>query len=198
MKRTRKSYYIPFNPEAKVNYLWLFSLYDIAKYTPATKAFDTICYPSAKRIAEEAGLTKYAVDTMIKKTAYSHFLSVQKTSSGITLTLKNSFTKGTKTPFVKLTAEEVALLRTVKESQNLFCQYLIYLKYYCGYSKTKKTDFTAKQFLSAFGYSTKSNNYISKISSYNTLLQNNGFIRIEPYTDDLGHTRNVYSLICQD
>ena len=34
------------------------------------------------------------------------------------------------------------LIRDKKD--NLFAKYLIYLKYYCGYTKNNKNDFTAK------------------------------------------------------
>ena len=55
-----------------------------------------------------------------------------------------------------------------------------------------KQDFTAKQFLSAIGYSTKSQSQIDKISTYNNKLKKQGLILITPYKDELGHTRNIY------
>ena len=88
---------------------------------------------------------------------------------------------------------EVNLIKEVKD--NLFAKYLIYLKYYCGYARDKKTDFTAQQFLSACGYSVKSNKTISQISQYNGLLVDRGIIKIQKTRDELGHTRNIYSYI---
>jgi len=55
-----------------------------------------------------------------------------------------------------------------------------------------KQDFTAKQFLSAIGYSIKSQSQLDKISSYNNKLKEYGLISITTYRDELGHTRNVY------
>ena len=183
-----KVYYVPFFPLSKIDYLDLFSLYDEAEYTVEKKTFDTIHYTSIKELAKRVGLTPYAVKKVIENT---DFVSVDKKSKVITL--KNYFPKGEKAAFVRLTAAEVKLLREKKD--NLFCKYLLYMKYYCGLSKDKRNNFTAKQFLTACGYSTKSNKYISLISDYNSCLVSNGFIRISPFTDELGHTRNNYTFI---
>ena len=79
--------------------------------------------------------------------------------------------------FVRLTDKEVAYLR--KEKDNLLCKYYIYLKYYCSLAKKAgiKQDFTAKQFLTAIGYSTKSQKQIDKISTYNNKLKEQGLIK---------------------
>ena len=45
-----KIYYINFKPEADINYLHLFSLYDLAVYNPNTKAYDTIKYTSINKL----------------------------------------------------------------------------------------------------------------------------------------------------
>ena len=68
------------------------------------------------------------------------------------------------------------------------------LKYYCSLAKKSgtKQDFTAKQFLSTIGYSTKSQSQLDKISSYNTKLKEQGLITITTYRDELGRTRNIY------
>lgn len=42
----RKKYYLPYNPTAKVNYLYLFALADLAEYSPTEKVYDTINYTS--------------------------------------------------------------------------------------------------------------------------------------------------------
>ena len=84
---------------------------------------------------------------------------------------------------------------TDQATNNLFAKYLIYLKYYCGYSKDNKTDFTAQQFLIACGYSVNSNNTLSQLSEYNGLLVKRGIITIQKKRDELGHTRNIYSYI---
>ena len=81
-----------------------------------------------------------------------------------------------------------------QEEDNLLCKYYIYLKYYCSLAEKAgtKQDFTAKQFLSAIGYSTNSQSQLDKISSYNKKLKEKGLIIITTYRDELGHTRNIY------
>lgn len=93
-------------------------------------------------------------------------------------------------PFVVLTQQEVSLLR--KQQDNLFSQYLIYLKYYTNHAKGKQTDFTGKQFLSACGYSNKSHSYLNRLNDYNKILIQHQIVKIEKYRDELGHTRNRY------
>lgn len=61
-----------------------------------------------------------------------------------------------------------------------------------------KTDFTAKQFLQASGYSIKANNYISKLSDYNRLLKERFIISIRVWRDENNNMRNTYSLMNYD
>ena len=185
----RKHYYFRFKPSAKVNYLYLFDLAELADYTKATGAFDTIHYPSTAKLADRFTFSKQTLDRLLSNGEYADFLSVDKENK--TITLKNSFTKGNKTPFVCLTDKEVAFLR--QQNDNLLCKYYIYMKYYCGLA-TGNQDFTTKQFLTACGYSVTSSSYIQKVSAYNKLLQEQGLIQITKYRDELGHTRNIYKL----
>lgn len=46
------------------------------------------------------------------------------------------------------------------------------------------------------GYKDTANNYISKISEYNRLLQERGIINIKKWRDDNGHERNTYTINC--
>ena len=185
----KKFYYLRFRPTANIDYLYLLAFYDLAEYNEETKVFDTIRYPSVRVLAESLNISSATVNRILDNPAYADFMSVNKATK--TIKLCNSFAKGKAEQFVRLTAEEVKLIM----EDNLFAKYLIYLKYYCGYSKNKKTDFTAQQFLIACGYSTKSNSIISRLSEYNSLLVKNGLIRIEKYRDELGHTRNRYIYI---
>ena len=187
-------YYLPFDPNADVNYLHLFSLYDVATYRPEKKAFDTIKYQSIPKLSAECGLSQNILYSITKSQKYSHFFTFN--SKEKTITLHNSFPKEEKNgPFVCLTSAEVAFLR--QHNDNLLCKYLIYTKFYCGLAKKmgKKQDFTAKQFLSACGYSINSQSYIDKVSNYNGLLSKAGFITIEKKRVELGHTRNLYSYL---
>lgn len=187
----RSSYYIRFNPAAKIDYLHLLAFYDLAEYRKETKAFDTIRYSSITDLAKRLNLSSSTVSRILKNTEYKDFIEVDKENKVIRLLC--SFPKGEKNAFVNLSAEEVKLLKDKKD--NLLSHYLIYLKYYCGYTKEKKTDFTAIQFLSACGYSIKSKQNFDRVSSYNKLLTEKGLIKIEKYRDELGHTRNKYSFL---
>lgn len=186
-----KNYYLHFKPDADVNYLHLFSLYDLADYNPATKAYDTINYTSIPKLAALLPYSAATLNRLLANDEYKDFLSVDKKNKVITL--NSSVIKGSSNNrFVCLSNKEVAYLR--KENDNLLCKYYIYLKYYCSLADTAgmKQDFTAKQFLSAIGYSTKSQSQIDKISTYNNKLKEQGLIIIITYRDELGHTRNCY------
>lgn len=187
----KKFYYLRFRPTANIDYLYLLAFYDLAEYNEDSRVFDTIHYPSVRVLAESLNVSPATVNRIFKNPAYNEFLAVDTTAK--TIKLYNSFAKGQTEQFVRLTADEVMLIREVRD--NLFTKYLIYLKYYCGYSKDNKTDFTAKQFLTACGYSVNSNSMFDKLSQYNELLVSKGIIKIKKYRDELGHTRNIYSYI---
>ena len=162
-----KIYYLHFKPNADVNYLHLFSLYDLADYNPATKAYDTINYTSIPKLAALLPYSAATLNRLLDNDEYKDFLSIDKDSR--TITLNSSVIKESNNNcLVRLTDKEVAYLR--KEQDNLLCKYYIYLKYYCSLAKKAgiKQDFTAKQFLSAIGYSTKSQSQLDKISTYKT------------------------------
>ena len=187
----KKYYYLRFRPTANIDYLYLLAFYDLAEYNEESKVFDTIRYPSVRVLAERLNVSPATVKRIFDNPAYAEFIGIDKTAK--TITLFNSFAKGQKEQFVRLTAEEVSLIREV--GTNLFAKYLIYLKYYCGYTKDNQTDFTAKQFLIACGYSVNSNDTLNTISKYNGLLLDRGIIKIQKKRDELGHERNIYSYI---
>lgn len=190
-----KHYFLPFEPSAKVNYITLFTLLENAEYNTETKAYDTIRYASIPKLAEQLNLSKSTLSRMISnddKNDYKLFLSADTKEKVITLNTSFSNSKNTeKKPFIVLTSAEVQLLK--EKSDNLLCKYLMYVKYYCGYSKTKETNFTANQFLNAIGYETSSNSTKNSISSYNALLKEKKLIQIETYFDEMGHRRNRYT-----
>ncbi len=187
----KKYYYLPFRPSANIDYLYLLAFYDLAEYNEESKVFDTIRYTSVRSLAESLSISTSTVNRLLSNTAYNEFIRVDKQNK--TIYILNKFVKGEKAQIVKLNADEVKLIREYND--NLFAKYIIYLKYYCGYTKDNKTDFTAQQFLSACGYSVNSNNTISKLSEYNRVLVSRGIIKIQKYRDELGHTRNSYSYI---
>lgn len=183
-----RKYYLRFLPTAKIDYIFLFSLYDLADYDTDTKTYSIITYKSLAELARLCSVSDKTLRRHLADTEYSPFLRWDKQNKRVILL--NDFSKtGYKTPFLTVSPEEVRLL--IAENDNLLCKYLIHLKYYCGYSATKSIDTTCNQFLSAIGYSSNSS-YPSKISGYNTLLQQKGILKIERKHDERGFIRNVY------
>lgn len=82
----------------------------------------------------------------------------------------------------------------IQKDDNLLSKYYLYLVYYCGIAKNKKTDSTAKQILEKIGYSSSGNNK-TKLSSYNKILSSTGLIQIEKYKDSSGYWRNLYTIL---
>lgn len=187
----RDKYYFPFVPDAKVNYLFLFALWDRAEYNPPRRCYDTVRYSSITELANELKFPVSTVRKYLNDERYKDFFSVDKKEKVITL-MSNA--KELKT-FVQLTSKQVQLLKQQKD--NMLCKYVIYLTYYCGLAKKfgKPQDFTAKQFLAACGYSTRSNATLDKVSSFNSLLVKEKIISISTKRDDLGHQRNIYTLL---
>lgn len=187
-----KIYYLNFIPKADINYLHLFSLYDLADYNTASKAYDTITYTSISKLAELLPFSYSTLNRILSNDEYKDFLSINKKDKKIILNC-SVIKESNNNCFVRLNDIEVNFL--YKQNDNLLCKYYIYLKYYCSLSQKfgKKQDFTAKQFLSTIGYSIKSQSQLDKISNYNNMLKDEGFISITSYKDNLGHTRNIYT-----
>ena len=184
-----KKYYLRFLPTANIDYVFLLTLYDLADYNTDTKTYSIITYKSLAELARLCSVSDKTLRRHLADTEYSPFLQWDKQNKRVILL--NDFSKTRyKTPFLTVSPEEVRLLLTQKD--NLLCKYLIYLKYFCGYSASKCIDTTCKQFLSAIGYSSNSS-YPSKISGYNALLEREGIIRITKKHDERGFLRNVYS-----
>lgn len=196
-----KQYFIPFDPGwKKPKYNYILYLYLIAEYDTESKLYNTIHYKSldelAARINEKAGgesrVSKATLSRFLNDPEKTTFFEIDKDRKVIIL--KNDFKRKNKEeesrPFVILTEREFDFL--IVQNQDLLTTYFLYLRYYCGHSKSKEIDTTAKQFLAAWGYSTKSGNYLSKISEYNTLLSSNTFLKIRK--ERVGkEERNYYS-----
>lgn len=110
-----KIYYLNFKPDADVNYLHLFSLYDLADYNPATKAYDTINYTSIPKLAALLPYSAQTLDRLLKNDEYKKFLSIDKTNKVITL-YSSVISGSNNNCFVRLTEKEVAYLRKVLAS----------------------------------------------------------------------------------
>lgn len=186
-----KSYYIPFVPLADVNYYYLFSLYDLAQYRKEQNAYDYLKIKSYNALANEIGISESTARRMLTQyEAYKNFFNYNKETKEIILLNKFARSANNNKPFVVLKDTEIEFLRLYKEK--LFPKYLIYLKYSCGNSKTKKANFTIPQFLENTGYA-NTKDYSANVSRFNALLEHNGFIKINRFLDtNIGEYRNSY------
>ena len=197
-----KQYYIPYFPGAKKhNLLQILYLYKVAEYDKGTKLYNKITFQSldelTRRINEAAGesvLSKATLSRLLNNEEYKIYFSYDRERKEIVLNNNFRSKPGVKEkqPFIVLSAAEYEFLTNTKD--NLLVQYFFYLRYYCGLSKSGRTDSTAKQFLTACGYSVSSGSYLSKIAGYNSLLSSTGYLTIKKTRDENGRERNEYRM----
>ena len=195
-----KQYFIPYFPGVKkFNYLPVLCFWLAADYNKDTRLYDKVLFQSlddlAGKIEAAAGekiLAKSTLSRVLNNQEYNNYFTYDRGRKEIIL--KNNFRSkpGAKENqcFVVVSAPEISYL--VRSQDSLLIQYFLYLRYYCGLSKSKTTDTTAKQFLSACGYCETSTNYLSKIAGYNRTLSAIGFISIKKSRDTNGRERNEY------
>ena len=152
-----KQYYIPYTPgEKKFNYLPILYLYKIAEYNKETKTYNKIAMRTLGELAEKINnafgtsvISKSTLSRVLNDERYKNFLSYDRERKEIIL--QNDFRskpgEKKKQSFIVLSEREFDFL--AKSQDSLLIQYFFYLRYFCGISKSKKTDSTAKQFLAA-------------------------------------------------
>ena len=187
-----KKYYLPYNEREEANYIYVLMFYSLATYNNNSKRYDTITYTSIENLrmqlnaVSKTNISDSTLRRKLKDKRYNNFLEIDTKSK--TIKVLNDIRECKK--FVMLSDKEAQIL--MDQGDDLLATYYLYLKYYCGYSKSKTIDTTAKQFLAACGYSTSSNSYISKISEYNSFLTQQGLITITKFKDNNGYERNCY------
>ena len=207
------TYYVPYYEEYNINYIYLLLFYRMAVVDKNLWIKNTVNYRSLKDLAKRMNELSNSIRKESHNTAQEVQIISQSTISRISnnaeyskyfewskdekrIFLFNDFrntTNRTKIPFVCLDDYVISFL--IEQNDNLLATYYLYLKYHCGSSKDKQTDTTAKQFLDALGYSTKSGSFVSKISEYNSLLVSKRLLKIKKYRDENGHERNIYSVL---
>ena len=198
-----RNYFLLYDEAASVNYKHLLKLYGIAEYNKKNRLYDTITYNTldelTQRINDKYGkciskstLSDFLNDKGIQKHNYKYF-SYDKDSKTIKLynDFKNTDNRISR-KFVVLSEKEFDFL--VSQADNTLISYFLYIKYYCGASASKSTDFTAEQFLAACGLCSTSGSNKQKISKYNSILSSAGLISIERKRDNNGHLRNTYRI----
>lgn len=194
-------YYLPFVPQADINYIYLFYLYGIAERTTTSFIKEKIDYKTItgllKEINKDQELMKYSTlqRMLADRKKYKDFFYIVKLPDGMNrIYLKNYFvsSKGKKVPFVVLNSKTYNLL--IQQKNNLLARYTVYMKYMCGLCGGC-SDFTANQFLSAIGYCAKSNTLKGMISGFNQLLEEHKIISIQRNRLEDGKRRNTYTFL---
>ena len=193
-----KTYYLNYDEKANINYCFLFALFTIAERNKKENIDSIITYKSLKelsdRIKEQCNyiISASTISRILKDNRYlPYFTKYEKDN---VIILNNNFKKGkaASNKFVILTDKEILFLLAQNNKQ--LNKYYLYLKYYCGYSKSKQIDTTANQILSAIGYSNNCGNNKDNLCKFNSLLLDNGFISIKKIKDSKGYYRNIYSM----
>ena len=192
-------YFIPYVPEANINYIYLLSLYGLAERAEEGGIKQDIGYNSIKELLDMINkddniLSESTLRRMLKNDEYKKFFIQDKKGNIYWIYLLNNFRKCDKQSksFVVLCPNTYKLI--MNEKDNLLAKYIIFMKYMCGVNGGS-SDFTANQFLTAFGYTTQSNNMKDKISKYNNLLEQRHIIKIKRNTLEDGKRRNTYTFI---
>lgn len=191
-----RQYYIIYDEKTNINYIYLLFFMSIAEYNPASNRYDIVRYKSIKKLAdtinEVCGDNSISTSTLNRlldrSEQYENYLLFDRKNKIIYI---NNYIKD-KSKFVYITQNEAKFFMKFKD--NILFRYYLYHKYWCGFCKNKSHDSTAKQILQGLGYSDMSNRMVSLLSSYNSILADNGFLIIEQYRDDMGNKRNRYSL----
>ena len=195
-----RKYYITYNEKTKINYCFLFALYTIAERDITNRLYNTITYTSLNDLKDKINnkcgykISTSSISRYIKNEIYLPYFSKSEKENKIILNVdfKKSCAASGNNKFITLTDNEILFM--IQQNDNMLCKYYLYLKYYCGYNKSKSTDTTANQILNAIGYSSNCGNNKYSLCKYNSLLLDNGFINIRNYTDNKGYCRNIYEM----
>lgn len=197
-----KKYYIPYYENTQINYVYLLYFYGLAEFDTENRIFNIIKYKTVQSLTDtinetfprDKPISKSTINSLLNDIKYNDYFTVNKREKTITLNnnFKNTIQKEQKQKYIVITEYIYNFLVVLND--NFLCQYLFYLIYYCGFSRDKSTNSTAKQILEKIGYSPKSNDNISKCAYFNSLLVDNGILKISKYRDENGNERNIYTL----
>lgn len=195
-------FYLPYLPQADINYIYLFYLYRIAERYEQGGVKSDINYKSTTdllgQINSKGKVISYStLNRLLKNTEYQPFFKIDERGLHNTIILNNEFSNklNKKQSFVVLNPKTYNLL--IQQKNNLLAKYTIYIKHSCGLYGGQ-SDFTANQFLSTFGYSINSNNTKDMLSGFNLLLEKEQIISIDRNRLEDGKRRNIYTFIDTD
>ncbi len=212
-----KKFFLPYVPQAYVNYIYIFYLYIIAEQYEDRSIKQDVSYTSItdlfRKINTNKKLLSYneqrdqkkmkkqlisysTLRRMLNDDEYKNFFNTDTCGRMNWIRLNNDFcqnrNKTEKKKFVVLNPKTYSFL--IQQDDNLLAKYTIFMRYMCGASGGE-SDFTANQFFSAIGYSTFSNSEKDAISKYNRLLEENEIVKIERSQLEDGKRRNRYRFI---
>lgn len=193
-----KKYFLYYNEQDNVNYCFLFGLFSIAEQNKSDKLNNIITYSTLQELSNRINsqcnykISTSTISRIITDSQYQNYFTKSSEEKKITLNTNFKENKHTGKKFVVLTDKEIKFL--LEQDNKLLNKYYLYLKYYCGYSKSKKIDTTANQILSAIGYSSNCGNNKNSLCKFNTLLAEKGFLNITKEKDSQGYNRNIYSM----
>lgn len=179
-----RKYYLLYKDKVNIDYIYLLKIYKKAQCIDDDYIKNTIQFSSKKELAEKVDIKYNALLNILKNQEYKDYFTVSNNQ----LVINNNFKADNKervNKFVVLTEKEADIL--IQYNNNLLAKYFIYHKYYCGFSKYKCHNSTAKQILDTMGYSNKSNNYISQLSRFNKILVDENMIQIQNYIENGKH-----------
>lgn len=143
--------------------------------------------------AKKMQLVSYStVQRMLNNELYNIYFTIRSLGKNHTLILNNDFKRASNSTKNFVVLNPKIYLYLIQQQDNMLAKYTIYLKKMCGIGNGK-TDITADQFLTTYGYSIKSHSIKNTISHYNQLLETQGIISIERSITDKGTRRNTYT-----
>lgn len=135
-----KKYYLNYDENANINYCFLFALFCIAERNKKENIYNVISYKNLKelsdRIQEKAkyNISASSISRMINNKDYKPYFTKSEAENKIILNtdFRKGKTAGNK--FVVLSNTEIYFL--LGQNNNQLNKYYLYLKYYCGYTKS--------------------------------------------------------------
>ena len=192
-------YFLHYDEKAKINYCFLFSLFLIAERNTKEHINNIILYDTQKELSDRIkekcnyNISASGISRILKNTE-EYKIYFTKPEAENRIILNNNFKRGAAASNKFIILNEAEILFLLKQNNKLLNKYYLYLKYYCGFSRSKYIDTTANQILSAIGYSANCGSNKAALCKFNSLLLEQGFITITKSKDNKGYSRNFYKM----
>jgi hypothetical protein len=136
-----KTLYLNYNEKANINYCFLFALFSIAETNKKERIDNIIIYRNLKELSDKIkskcnyNISPSTISRIFNNKDYLPYFSKSENENKIIL--NTNFKKGVaaSNKFITLSEKEINFL--LLHDNKLLNKYYLYLKYYCGYSKSK-------------------------------------------------------------